>query len=159
MTDFFDAMIQYRKENPKPLQRSVTFTDIVHNEEETGFDDAPDVEFRIPQCPGWRFGISYDKGTGLDYLFARHEATEEPFTANAAMIRGVCGAQGGGPWTLPQEAWKVIDFILTEPELAFCRDRYHWDYNFEYHSRAEAIEKFFEYKLRDKRHGTENNHT
>ena len=32
--------------------------------------------------------------------------------------------------------------MIEEPELAFCRDYHGWDYNYEYHSRAEAKKEF-----------------
>lgn len=37
---------------------------------------------------------------------------------------------------------KIIDFIIKEPEMAFCRDYYDWDYNLELHTKRSAINQY-----------------
>ncbi|HBS10257.1 MAG TPA: hypothetical protein DEA28_00740 [Firmicutes bacterium] len=42
-------------------------------------------------------------------------------------------------------AFAIIKFIYEEPELAFCRAYYGWDYNLEYHSKRTAKKKYKAY--------------
>ena len=46
---------------------------------------------------------------------------------------------------LGYKIFNIIKFIYEEPELAFCRAYYGWDYNLEYHSKRTAKKKYKAY--------------
>lgn len=46
---------------------------------------------------------------------------------------------------LGYKVFNIIKFIYEEPELAFCRAYYKWDYNLEYHNKRTAKKKYKAY--------------
>lgn len=119
------------------------------------------IRFRIEQRPEWMFCIeglkkSVEK-TYIDFNFRfwgqywdvvdkfkyswakyRDESilrifTEEDTEFNCEEIISIGGIY---------DICKIIDFIIKEPEMAFCRDYYGWDYNLELHTKRSAINQY-----------------
>lgn len=119
------------------------------------------LKFRIEQRPEWMFCIeglkkSVEK-TYIDFNFRfwgqywdvvdkfkyswakyRDESilrifTEENTEFNCEEIISIGGIY---------DICKIIDFIIKEPEMAFCRDYYGWDYNLELHTKRSAINQY-----------------
>lgn len=120
------------------------------------------LRFRIEQGPEWMFGIegfkkSVDK-TYIDFNFRfwgqywdvvdkfrysrakyRDESTLRIFTQKDPEYDYVEEEISiGGIYSI----CKIIDFIIKEPEMAFCRDYYGWDYNLELHTKRSAINQY-----------------
>lgn len=117
-----------------------------------GFGTNSVIHFRVKECPGWRFGIWWDKpderGAVHGDLFAQYEEIIDKFKpAQSSICKRLLASKTGGKY----EIWDaysmrdIFDFIRKEPHLAFCRDYLHWDYNLEYHTREEAEKEFNEY--------------
>ena len=120
-------------------------------------DDNDVVHFRIEEAPGWLFGIWYnidlrehhDVGVIVDLhcsFFAQYERLIDKFKPSRSTLcvhekvynfRGVHKDFEAGFCDVAD----LIKFIITEPELAFCRDVHGWDYNYVYHTREEAKEE------------------
>ena len=119
------------------------------------------IRFRIEQNPEWMFGVECMKKsvekTYIDFNFRfwgqywdvvdkfkyswakyRDESilrifTEENTEFNCEEIISIGGIY---------DICKIIDFIIKEPEMAFCRDYYGWDYNLELHTKRSAINQY-----------------
>lgn len=106
------------------------------------------VHFRINDCPGWKFGIWWnvpdkpEETTINGEFFAQFEDAIDKFKPSRSSlcetIKISIDANRSNVWS----AARMIRFIIDEPYLAFCRDLYCWNYNYEYHTREEAEEKF-----------------
>ena len=119
------------------------------------------LRFRIEQRPEWMFGIeglkkSVEK-TYIDFNFRfwgqywdvvdkfrysrakyRDESTLRIFTEEDTEFNCEEIISIGGIYDI----CKIIDFIIKEPEMAFCRDYYGWDYNLELHTKRSAINQY-----------------
>ncbi len=110
--------------------------------------------FHVKECPGWLFGIWWDKPEKEEakyvegQLFAQYEDDIDKFKPSASEL--------ALDFTIvPKEDdkcdtyYKVssfFNFIRTEPYLAFCRHLRGWNYNEEYHTRREAKKRFIAHK-------------
>lgn len=116
------------------------------------------VHFHIRECPGWLFGVwwkvpnkSKKEKTVSDIsgeFFAQFEETVDKFKPSRSTLCETIKAHLEEKNKLQCTCWKaakIINFIMTEPHLAFCRDYYEWDYYIEYHTREEAEEKYLKY--------------
>lgn len=110
------------------------------------------VHFHVDECPGWKFGIWWnkqkdDKDVFTGEFFAQFEEEIDKFKPSRSEIgakiqvnlgeHDMCFAYGAG---------EQIRFIRDEPYLAFCRDYNGWDYNKEYHTREEAEAEYRKYR-------------
>lgn len=110
------------------------------------------VHFHVDECPGWKFGIWWNKREGdndafTGEFFAQLEEEIDKFKPSRSEISAniqvnlsqtaMCHAYG---------AAEQIRFIRDEPYLAFCRDYNGWNYNTEYHSREEAEAEYRKYR-------------
>ncbi len=119
------------------------------------------IRFRIEQRPEWMFGIECAKksieNTYIDFTFRfwgqywdvvdkfkysrakyRDESTLRIFTEEDTEFSYEETIDIGGVYTI----CRIIDFIIKEPEMAFCRDYYGWDYNLELHTKISAINRY-----------------
>lgn len=133
-----------------------------------GTGDNTVVSFHVKETPDWLYGIWWkipevtrkEKRSGSFFvegqLFAQYEKTIDKFKPSrsniclpikvkifdgsiAADILDTC------------EIYETINFIHTEPELAFCRDYYFWDLNTTYHTREEAQERYEAYLVQQEK--------
>ena len=112
------------------------------------------VHFHIKECPGWLFGVWWDiPESGKKYIsgtfFTQFEETIDKFKPSASMFCEnihVSINSDGGLVITPLSERRIIDFIIKEPNLAFCRDYCYWDYNREYHTREEAATEYQEFR-------------
>ena len=119
------------------------------------------LRFRIEQRPEWMFCIeglkkSVEK-TYIDFNFRfwgqcwdvvdkfkyswakyRNESTLRIFTEEDTEFNCEEIISIGGIYDI----CKIIDFIVKEPEMAFCRDYCGWDYNLELHTKRSAINQY-----------------
>jgi hypothetical protein len=114
------------------------------------------AHFHITECPGWLFGIWLDHeitNVATDsYIkfafFTQYEKTIDKFKPSASTLK-VEGQLDFTKSMYPGQLYdceKLITYIKNEPELAFCRDEFYYDYNVEYLSREQAksiVNKFF----------------
>lgn len=112
-----------------------------------GVVDNAVVQFHIKECPGWLFGIFWDKrllstGSGVGYggsFIAQYEETIDKFKPGASRI---CDdIQVFRKLNSSSSIIAVLQdilFIWQEPDLAFCRDYYSIDLNRRYITREEA---------------------
>lgn len=117
------------------------------------------VHFHIRECPGWLFGIwwSIDDKEGDEpkrvnlQFFAQYESLIDKFKPSASVISVECKMS-----IYPKEdsninlseirdCYTLILYIKDEPELAFCRDQFYFDYNTMYVSRESAKMRMKEY--------------
>lgn len=119
------------------------------------------IRFRIEQNPEWMFGVECVKKsvekTYIDFNFRfwgqywdvvdkfrysrakyRDESTLRIFTEEDTEFSYEETIDIGGVYTI----CRIIDFIIKEPEMAFCRDYYGWDYNLELHTKRSAINQY-----------------
>ena len=119
------------------------------------------IRFRIEQNPEWMFGAECVKksveNTYIDFTFRfwgqywdavdkfrysrakyRDESTLRIFTEEDTEFTYEEAIDIGGVYTI----CRIIDFIIKEPEMAFCRDYYGWDYNLELHTKRSAVTKY-----------------
>lgn len=112
------------------------------------------VHLKVKEAPGWLFGLWYRVSEEtynekprlvLHYnLFAQYEQFINKFKPSASIFEvneGVYNYIPGKEFNVSVwDSVRMFKFIITEPALAFCRDVFYWDYNYEYHSREEAEE-------------------
>lgn len=118
-----------------------------------GFGTNSVVHFHVRECPGWLFGIWWNKpderGNVSGEFFTQYEETLDKFKPSRSHIcKGFTVVKkDDGNYSNPSDLVirAQLDFIRKEPYLAFCRDYCCWDYNAEYHTREEAEERFREY--------------
>lgn len=119
------------------------------------------IRFKIEQRPEWMFGVECMKksveNTYIDFTFRfwgqywdvvdkfrysrakyRDESTLRIFTEEDTEFSYEEKIDIGGIYDI----CKIIDFIIKEPEMAFCRDYYGWDYNLELHTKRSAINQY-----------------
>ena len=111
------------------------------------------VHFHVDECPGWKFGVWWNKQKGNNdaftgEFFAQFEENIDKFKPSRSEICGSIQVNLGikSSMCYSYEAGKQIRFIRDEPYLAFCRDYNGWDYNTEYHSREEAEAEYRKYR-------------
>lgn len=114
------------------------------------------VHFHIKECPGWLFGIWWsmpdNKNKEKRYIdgeiFAQYEETIDKFKPSRSEIRSKISVFPNKEYGYCDcySAANMINFIRTEPYLAFCRDYNGWDYNEEYHTREEAKREYDNYR-------------
>lgn len=132
----------------KEIKEDISFTDIEYSDGYFFFAMGSNtvVQFHIPECPGWLFGIWWrfeSESIAKGELFAQYEANIDKFKPSASQlcqkIQVSWGKTSGTSFatTVYEAAW-MIRYIIKEPYLAFCRDYNYWDYNREYHTREEA---------------------
>ena len=117
------------------------------------YKDWMEVDFHIDLIPDWLFGVWFSKlrKDDMEYeFFGQYEETIDKFRPSHSAIR--CknefryDAKTNSEIDLyVGEVCRLISFIRKEPVLAFARDYCGWDYNTEYHTKAEAQKKFDEY--------------
>lgn len=133
---------------------------VVYNK--TSYDELPDIyikgnyiSFEIKGIKDWIFYVFWE---GIDYQgdfnfseswrFCAYFKDNEKKPHNKIVEERVCQnpklesrqAVGFG-----YKVFDIIKFIYEEPELAFCRAYYGWDYNLEYHSKRTARKKYKAY--------------
>lgn len=150
--EVFEALKKEIKEN---ISEDISFTDIEYSDGYFFFATGSNtvIQFHIPECPGWLFGIWWNcKGDNIKgQLFAQYEANIDKFKPSASPlcqeIQVLWNETSGTSSTITayEAAW-MIQYIIKEPYLAFCRDYYFWDYNREYHTREEAKAAFDQWK-------------
>lgn len=128
------------------------------------------IQFHIREIPGWLFGIWWDEPQKreeteetsdecievMGTIFTQYEDSIDKFKpSRSAIQRPICVRKYLYPNEeeyRPEFVCSVDDvvgmlmFLHNEPALAFCRDYMGWNYNIEYHTRAEAKREFEKYK-------------
>ena len=144
---FFAGMTEGR-ETP------ITFKDIEYRDGYFVFGTGTNsiVHFRVEECPGWLFGIWWtipdkkvkEPASYQGTVFTQYEENIDKFKPSGSELVANITAHpdAAEPYCSTWEARKMIDFIIKEPYLAFCRDYYSWNYNYEYHTREEAKEQY-----------------
>lgn len=130
------------------------------------------AHFHIKEIPGFLFGIWWnepkvdeDKNRTVvpGEMFAQYEDNIDKFKPSRSEfcwnISAVFYTQFeddiNGRYMLLQE----LKFMANEPYLAFCRDYCGWNYNSEYHTRAEAkktYDKYLTFKANKEKYTKEN---
>ena len=110
------------------------------------YKDFVEVQFHIDIIPDWLFGVWFSKINKytIEYrFFGQYEDTIDKFRPSHSAIS--CKNEFGYDDELNTEnnlyvgeVCRLINFIKEEPVLAFARDYCGWNYNTEYHTRAEA---------------------
>lgn len=106
------------------------------------------VHFHIKECPGWLFGIWWTVPVEKDdaeveffgEFFTQYEESIDKFKPYASIYCAELFINLEDENGYLFNAKRIIDFIHKEPALAFCRDRYALDYNYEYYTREQAQE-------------------
>ena len=110
-------------------------------------DDWSDVTLGIKESPGWRYGLWWNyTGNNTGAFFTQYEETIDKFKPSRSVFCKLVHPEDID--VSAQSIAEMINFIIKEPHLAFCRDYYDWDYNTEFHSREEAEQKFNEWKMK-----------
>lgn len=121
------------------------------------FGDNKVVHFHVKEIPGWLFGIwwgepvlEHDEDKELQIkvsyeMFAQYENNINKFKPAASNICITDNITFNGEWDLSISLIEKMIFIHNEPELAFCEDCYGWNYEYKYHTRAEAKKEFKAY--------------
>lgn len=139
--------------------QTVTFEDIDYRDGYflIGFGTNSIVHFHIKECPGWLFAIWWKmpeteaKDTNVieGTFFTQYEETLDKFKPSRSEFKSEIGIYFDEP---DEEfsvscygAMEIINFIIKEPYLAFCRDYNSWDYNTEFHTREEAKAEYDKY--------------
>ena len=162
---FNDNLINCNEDNPK---YKFTATDIDYDYNEyykDGYDPHKYIEFKIKELPAWKFGIwlgnpefdseinkynRYFKGyffAQVERFISKFKPTRSPYCVEFYYTPTHTVDYEDGTMEIKGEVssgYKIQDilkFMLEEPALAFCRDLCNWDYNTEYHTRAEAERK------------------
>lgn len=127
-----------------------TFEDLEYLVED---DEMAIVHFHIKECAGWKFGIWWYKPNKEIYcgdFFTQYEELKDKFKPSRSPMSCEIVLNNASDtideWAIPHTPIKLIEFIINEPALAFCRDYCYWDYNYEYHTREEAEQVFREFK-------------
>ena len=125
-----------------------------------GYGDNTNIHFHIKEVPGFLFAIWWDtpkekydpvEGRFEGTFFTQFEAEIDKFKPSRSAIQHHLHASWhdnnadtfyiDGSW----EVASIINFMITEPALAWARDQRDWDYNIEYHTREEAQKEYDEY--------------
>lgn len=109
------------------------------------------VHFHVAECPGWLFGIWWNRpeeGEKIEELkgelFAQFEENIDKFKPSASeLVNHIYVGPHGTSFEYSDLYF--FTFIRDEPHLAFCRDYLYWDYNREYHTREEAEQEYNKY--------------
>lgn len=128
------------------------------------------INFHIREIPGWLFGIWWDgprkreetKESSdecievMGTIFTQYEDSIDKFKPSRSVIQhSICFRKYLHPneeedrpeFVCPvDDVVEMLMFLHNEPALAFCRDYKGWNYNTEYHTRAEAKRAFEGYK-------------
>lgn len=117
------------------------------------------VHFHIKECPGWLFGIWWSiddeesdepKCANLKF-FAQYESLIDKFKPSASVFSAECKLtihpeeDSNAYLSEIRDCYTIILYIKDEPELAFCRDQFYFDYNTMYVSRESAQAMLKEY--------------
>ena len=162
---FEDALTEFREfpirnQYDKSILSFANFTDIKFTDSIEGSNSV--VDFYVKECPDWKFRIQwYHRQEPIDKrdvyrikgeVFCCYKPILDKFNYYNSNTK--CEVFG---YVTPKEfnnteywylsgAYKLkqmIEFIVKEPYLAFCRDYKGWDYNRAFHSR-ESAKKVFE---------------
>lgn len=143
---------KYKLKNPK-----FTFEDIEYLDGYFifGYGTNTVIHFHIKEIPGWKFAIWWDEpedksSTDEDQLscsfFCQYESNIDKFKpSRSELCLSPAVMMKEEPYALCYQVADLLVFMVKEPELAFCRDYHGWNYNEEYHSRAEAKKEFNKY--------------
>ena len=114
------------------------------------------VNFEIEELPDWEFRIETTLGQntnsesiqGMIYAKIKDDRKfNEIFPFDYILSEAwIIAKKDDELFISIGSAPKFINFALSEPELAYCRDYFGWDYNFEYHPKEEAKTKYNEIK-------------
>ena len=109
------------------------------------------VHFHVDECPGWKFGVWWNKREGdndafTGEFFAQFEETIDKFKPSRSEICGSIQVNIDSSMSYSCRVGEQIRFIRDDPYLAFCRDYNGWDYNTKYHSREEAEAEYRKYR-------------
>jgi len=126
------------------------------------------VKFRVKEVPGFLFGIWWDHDEGVKYdktkdgkisgkLFAQYEDDIDKFKPSRSkfLVEFEVRWIGGKSILFTEnayDAYRMIRFMVEEPDLSWARHHFGWNYNWEYHTREEAEEekkKYIEFKERE----------
>lgn len=159
-TIFFEKINDIRKKEGKP-ELTFELLDVPHYD----LGDWSVVDFRIKECQGWLFGIWWNEIKDDDehhYIlinwpkaiqgrfFAQYESAIDKFKPSTSEIKSDFYISTQKKNDLDDyhmiQVCRMINFIIEEPALAFCRDYNGWDYNLQFHTREEAQEKFDRYQ-------------
>lgn len=176
VTEHFLAEINsYIKEETSREKYSVdkfNFDDVLYSDGYFIFPHGTNsvINFHIREVPGWLFGIWWNepqkhektKESSAEWIdvegiiFTQYEDTIDKFKPSRSEIQHSIIVRKylhpNEEEDLPELACSVVGvvemlmFLRNEPALAFCRDYKGWDYNAEYHTRAEAKREFEDYK-------------
>ena len=161
LTEFaeFPTLNQY----DKPILSFVNFTGIRFTDSIEG--DHSVIDFYVKECPDWKFRIQwYHRQESIDRsdnyrikgeVFCCYKPILDKFNYYNSNIK--CEVLGHGMskefnntdyWYLSgsYDLKQMIEFIVKEPYLAFCRDYKGWDYNRAFHSRESAKKAFESWK-------------
>lgn len=148
----------------QPSIKSFTFEDIEYTDGYFifAYGENSVVHFHIKELPGWLFGIWWHEPTsdktsdGDNFLklsgtlFTQYEKNIDKFKPSRSELQCEIKINYLPNGKFAIDTWSIIDLLLfmyKEPALAFCRDYCGWDYNQEYHSRAEAERKLKHYLI------------
>ena len=167
--DFFkeatEGIFKEMDEEVKEIQDSlpsITFENVEYGSGYFIFDFGVNkvVHFNVKEIPGWKFGIwwgepkleqdtvSHNPYIRVSYeMFAQYETAINKFKPEASNISTSCDCtfNSEGKWGLTAGLIDKMIFMYKEPELAFCEHWCGWNYNYEYHTRAEAKKEFNTY--------------
>lgn len=156
--DLFEFPIE--NQYGKDLYNSIEFYDVKYKSSYEG--DNSVVDFKVKECPDWKFRVCWEPKTNENKkdkrlfvegkFFCCYEPLEDKFNYYNSNIKcklGGCQVEKGNlkDWAIyPDDVRGIIEFIIKEPYLAFCREYCGWDYNKQYHDRRSAQNKFKKWK-------------
>lgn len=156
--DLFEFPIE--NQYGKDICSSIEFYDIKYKDSYDG--DNSIVDFKVKECPDWKFRVCWEPKVGEDKkdkrllvegkFFCCYELLEDKFNyynSNMKCKLDCHQAKKGNlkDWIIySSDARAIIEFIIKEPYLAFCREYCRWDYNKQYHDRRSAQNKFEKWK-------------
>lgn len=111
--------------------------------------------FTINEIWNWKFYILWNKkvrnetNTPKEWRFYACCGGANPsigeLDKNSISFNYVAGENDCDARIFARNILSIMLFIYNEPELAFCRAHYRWDYNLEYHNREDAKKLYQEY--------------
>ena len=122
------------------------------------------VHFELKETPNWKYGIWWSIPKKVynnvekkmiqpiyveGIFFAQYKDIIDKFKPSASTIQSSFTIVPEDKYNDIYHIGRYIDFIRTEPYLAFCRDYDFQDYNMEYLSRRKAKHIFKEWKRTD----------
>lgn len=101
--------------------------------------------FNILQIPKWLFGVVWqeDKDDFVGDLFAQFEEEIDKFKYSHSIFRAKVRIDKKNKNLTIKD--NFIKFIEENPEMAFCREHFFWDYNIEYYSKKECKKEYKKY--------------